>query len=257
MPYRLMGFVSIVVFIFLSSCVTTRTGGSSGQFDTKKALEAHIKLGMTYLQKNNRDGALNAFDRAKKIDSKSAEAYQGLALVHQLSGERKLAEENFKKALKNRADFSRSGIMLSYGRFLYDDGRYDEALVYFQEASEDITFPSRVTALYFVAMSSLKEGDVTRATGALEHTLNLNPKMAAAAIELAVIRFSEGDYSEAKSYLDQFSANAKQTPRSLLLGIKIEMIFGNKDKMASNVLALKNLYPYSKEYLEYKLLINN
>lgn len=245
----------IISLLGLVSCVTTRSDGK-GNIDKAKALEAHITLGMTYLQKNNRDGALNAFSRANKLDPKSAEAYQGLALVHQLNGERKLAEENFKKALRGRADFSMSGVGVSYGKFLLEDGRYDEALHFFQEASEDITFPSRANALYLIGMSALRTGDKTRAAGAFEHALNLNDKHAAASIELAEMRFAEGEFASSKKYLDQFTANTKPTARSLLLGIKIERIFGNKDNEASNALALKNMYPYSKEYLEYKTMLD-
>jgi type IV pilus assembly protein PilF len=37
-----------------------------------------------------------------------------------------------------------------------------------------------------------------------------------------------------------------------MLGIQLEKVFGNKDKEASLALILKNNFPYSKEYLEYK-----
>lgn len=95
-----------------------------------------------------------------------------------------------------------------------------------------------------------------RALAAFQHALNLNPRLAPAAIELAEYSFAERDYASAKKYLDQFvRSNNRQTPRSLWLGIRIERIFGNKDKEASYALALKNMHPYSKEYLEYKNLI--
>jgi type IV pilus assembly protein PilF len=66
------------------------------------------------------------------------------------------------------------------------------------------------------------------------------------------MHFQEREYAQAKLYLDEYSANAKHTPRSLWLGIRLERIFGNKDKEASYALSLKNLHPYSKEYLDYK-----
>lgn len=251
--YTVRAFVMLSLF-GLVGCVTT-SSDSRSNVNKEKALEAHITLGMTYLQKNNRDGALSAFSRANKLDSKSAEAHQGLALVHQLNGERQLAEVSFKKALRGRADFSMSGVKVSYGKFLLEDGRYDEALPFFQAASEDITFPSRPNALYFIGMSALQTGDKVRAAGAFEHALNLNDSLAAASIELAEIRFVEGDYAGSKKYLDQFTSHAKPTARSLLLSVKIERVFGNKDNEASNALALKNMYPYSKEYLEYKKLL--
>ncbi|HEY7884529.1 MAG TPA: type IV pilus biogenesis/stability protein PilW, partial [Cellvibrionaceae bacterium] len=52
-------------------------------------------------------------------------------------------------------------------------------------------------------------------------------------------------------------AMARPVPQVLLLGIKIERIFGNNDKEASYALMLKNLYPYSPENLEYTQMQKN
>ena len=64
--------------------------------------------------------------------------------------------------------------------------------------------------------------------------------------------FDEKDYTSAKQYFDQFAKIAKPSARSLWLGIRIERIFGNQDKEASYAVALKGMFPYSKEYLAYK-----
>lgn len=245
----------IVGLLVLSGCVTT-TDSPKTKINVQEALEANVQLGMTYLQKGDRENALRAFSKALETDSKSAEAHQGMALVHQINGETDAAEKSFKRALKGRADFSMSGVELSYGRFLYEQERFDEAKAHFEIASEDLTFKSRANALYYVGLASQKIGDEVRAAAAFQHSLNLNPRLAPAAIELAEYSFVKRDYTETKKYLDLFvRINNRQTARSLWLGIRIERIFGNKDKEASYSLALKNLYPYSKEYLEYKNLI--
>ena len=69
---------------------------------------------------------------------------------------------------------------------------------------------------------------------------------------LVELNFQKKEYAESKRFLDQYASLRNHTARSLLLGIRIERIFGNKDKEASYALLLKNRYPYSKEYLEYK-----
>ena len=70
--------------------------------------------------------------------------------------------------------------------------------------------------------------------------------------------FNEKNYAQSKRYLDQYSRLAPQnSPRSLWLGIRIERIFGNKDKEASYALALRNLYPYSNEYLKYQATLDD
>jgi type IV pilus assembly protein PilF len=74
-------------------------------------------------------------------------------------------------------------------------------------------------------------------------------------IELALMQFDERDFESSKKNLDRYLEIAAASSKSLWLGIRIERIFGNKDKEASYALALKNLHPYSQEYLEYKNLL--
>jgi type IV pilus assembly protein PilF len=244
------------VLSVVAACVST-TNVDDPKVDKKKALEAHVKLGMNYLQKGERDRAFRSFAKAEEIDPRSAEAIQGQAMVHQLNGERDVAEEKFKRSLKLRSDFSKASIQLSYARFLYENERCDEAGPLLTQVTKDFNYSGRVNALYLLGRCALLDKDIPRAKGAFEHALNLDTRAAPAALELAEILFGERDYENSKRNLDIYAANARQSARSLWLGIRIERIFGNKDKEASYALALKNLHPYSKEYLEYKRLFES
>lgn len=247
---------SLIIPIFastlaLTGCVTNVEGGAS--FDKQKATEANVKLGMAYLKKQDRENALRAFSTALELDKNSAEAHQGMALIHQQNGEFDRAEKSFQRAIKSRADFSKAGVYMSYGRYLYTRDRFDEALKYFTLASDDINYGSRFVAFYYKGLIFLKQSDTVRARAAFELALNLNSNMPEPAIELATMAFNNKDYSNAQAYLNQFiQNNQRPTARSLWLSIRIEDIFENQDKKASSALALRNLYPYSNEYLLYK-----
>lgn len=247
-------FLLLIMVMGLTACVTVKEPGRP-KVDKKEVLEANVNLGMGYLSEGQRDVALRAFTKALEIDSRSPKANQGMALIHQINGEFEMAEQRFRKALKSRSDESKSDIEYSFGRFLMERERYDEALEYFERASKDLTFSGRVNALFNLGLCAEKMGKKDRAQASYEHALNINSSFAPAAIELAHKMFEEGNYAEAKKYLDVFARNSRQSPRSLLLGIRIERIFGNEDKEASYALALKNLHPYSTEYLEYKKML--
>ncbi|WP_246434732.1 type IV pilus biogenesis/stability protein PilW [Teredinibacter haidensis] len=248
--------LSAFLALLLAGCITTMES-SKPKIDKQQALEANIKLGMTYLQQNKREGAVRSFTKALDLDSKSAEAHLGMALLHQLNGEIKESEVSFKRALSNRSriDFSRASIEFSYARLLFEQERFNESMKLFQLSSSDYAYNGRPDALMNVGLCALKLDDQVRAKAAFEHSLNLNPRIAQSNLELADMAFMERDYSNAKQYLDRFSSITRHVPRSLWLGIRIERIFGNKDKEASYALALKNLYPYSKEFLDYKRFI--
>ncbi|WP_245929370.1 type IV pilus biogenesis/stability protein PilW [Agarilytica rhodophyticola] len=246
-----------IIFLSLTACVTHSGSTGPKKVDKAKALESNIRLGMAYLQQEQRDNALRAFSKALEIDKRSAEAHQGMALIHNLNGEYDLAEKSFLKALKARSDFSRSDIQYTYARFLIDRKRYSEALPLLESATKDLSFRRRPNALFSLAQCAEKMGDRSRALAAYKHALNLNPQFAPAALEIAHKSFASGDYANAKKHLDIYSKNSRQSARSLWLGIRIERVFGNTDKEASYALALKNLHPYSREYLKYKKLIES
>jgi type IV pilus assembly protein PilF len=243
-------FGLFVVFA-ISGCVTTGNAGMGATaVDKDKALELHIKLAQGYVNNRNRESARHHLRKAFDIDKNSAEAEATLALLYQLEGEPELAEKSFLKSLKKKKDFTSA--QNNYGVFLFDLKRYSEALLQFEKAAADLDYDGRALALVNVGRTSLQLGHKVRAKAAFEHATVLDRKLPEAFIELAAMNFEDQEYAAAKKNLDKFMDIGQHTARGLLLGIRLERIFGNKDREASYLLILKNRFPYSKEYLEYK-----
>ncbi len=240
--------LGIVFSVVLSGCVSTST--STTKVDVEKAEETHVRLGLLYLQKKNRDAARKHFQKALELNKRSAGAHNGMGMLYRMDGDPKLAEEHFLKALDYDSDYSQA--RNNYGSFLFKHQRYEEAIQEFERAAADVSYDQRDLALLNVGRTALKLNNKVRARSAFEHALNLSPRMAVAMLEMADLTFKDKDYAAAKSYLSRFENTAKPTSASLWLGIQIERVFGNKDKESSYALALKNLFPYSKELLMYK-----
>lgn len=234
----------------MSACVNTVDGVEKRQIDEAKVLANQINLGMKYLGIRDREGARIHFEKALKMDKKSPEAAVGMALVNQMEGEVDLAEASFKRALSLRSEFPMGNN--NYGSFLYGQKRFDDAYQQFSLASSVVGYRSRAGALTNLGRTALKLQRPEKAQASFEQAIKLDPRQSLALIELAELHFDQQDYAASKKHLDQFDRVSNPTPRSLWLGIRIERIFGNKDKEASYALALKNLHPYSKEYLNYK-----
>lgn len=250
--YKLLQLLllAVVSVVLLAGCVSDGKGKSNRPIDKEKSLELHTKLAQGYIDRGNRESARHHLRKAAEIDRNSPEATETLARLYQLEGEPKLAEETFKKAIKNKKNFTLA--RNNYGVFLFGAKRYEEALLQFELAAEDLDYTDRASALVNVGRTALLLGKNERAKAALEHAAVLDRGMADAHIELANINFQNNDYAAAKFHLDKYQALGQVTARSLLLGIRLERIFANKDKEASYVLMLKNRFPYSREYLEYK-----
>lgn len=245
--------ISVVAVVFLAGCVSdskSKTGKAIHQVDKVKALELHIQLANGYIDKGNRESARHHLRKASDINKNSAEAIEAMARLYQLEGEPVLAEESFKKALKRKKDFTLANN--NYGVFLFGVKRYEEALAQFELAASDLDYDGRASALVNVGRTALSIGKNERAKAAFEHASILDKGIAEPHIELAAMSFQNQEYADAKKYLDRYQALGQQSARALLLGIRLERVFGNKDKEASYLLVLKNRFPYSKEYLEYK-----
>jgi type IV pilus assembly protein PilF len=217
--------------------------------DRERALETHIQLAHGYIENNNRESARHHLRRSFDIDRNSAGAMGAMAMLYQLEGEPEMAETYFKRTLRRDRNATRT--RNNYGVFLYNQERYQEAFQQFERVVADLDYDHRAQGLVNLGRAALKLGNAERAESAFKHATVLDRNLSSAFIELADLSFQNENYADAKRYLDNFTRLTQQTPRSLWLGIRIERIFGNRDREASYALALRNLYPYSKEHLEY------
>ncbi len=247
-------FLGLVLCLCLlvSSCVTST---NVRPINKDLAHDKRVDLGIKYLDIGMRDNARRQFSMALELKPKSALAYHGIARVHLANGEIEPAKMAFEKSLKAVLEKDRTTVQVSYGKYLLEHGDPERACQYFEQATQDYDYGGRVNALYLAGKCALKRGDLVRVKAAYEHVVNLNSSFVPVLIELADIYFNEGEYAKCRALLNNYEKAAEPNAQSLWLAIRLEKIFGNKDKASSYALSLKNRFPYSNEYLAYKKLL--
>ena len=150
----------LLLFTVLTGCVTT---GDVNPMRTDKgrdaARDAYIQLGIGYLQQGNTGRAKSPLKKALELDSSNADAHAALALVFQQEMESELADEHFRKALSARSDDTR--ILNNYGGFLYEQKRYPEAKVRFEQAAKDkLSADAMVVTVEYDRTTDVKKGEV-------------------------------------------------------------------------------------------------
>lgn len=244
--------VFLLVALFLTSCVTstTSTRSTPNSADPEAAFERHLQLAMQYIGSNRRDLARVHLEKAGKFKKRSAELYNGYALLYQLEQEFELAESQFKKAIAS--DSKLSSARYNYSSFLFQQSRFNDAAEQMRIVTKDLTYARRPQSFYLLGLMQLRLNEQENALQSFERALQLAPRFAPPYLETAEIYFEQQRYAMSKRLLDTFVQLARPTSKSLWLAVRLEDRFNNKDGVASEGLKLKKLFPYSKENLEYQ-----
>lgn len=238
----------------LNACVTESSDPLLNKVDKEKAVQSHVNAARVYWsQQHDNQRARKHLSKALELNPSSADARDVLALVYADEGESKLAEENFLLAIANAGTKKESAMRNNYAVFLYSRGRYDEALEQLLKATSDTTYSNRANAFVNLGRCYTKLKRSDEAEQSFERALKLDPRRAATWLDYAENKFEQAEYAKAKSALLQFQQlnDNMPNPKALWLGIRIERILGDRDKLASYELALKNMFPKSPEYKEY------
>ncbi len=239
----------VLLTVLLASCITETTNPLAKKADREKSLQTSIAATIEYIKAGKIDSAFRHANKALKIDPKSAEAHNALALLYRRTSDTKLEEKHFKLAV--RYDPKNAQVRNNYASFLYGQARYKDALYQLEKALKDPTYEKRDVVLENIGRCALKLGDLEKAESSFQRVLRFNTEAFRAHLELADLYFERGDYKEANRYLERFGHLTRHSARSLWLGIRLQRTLGNRDALASYELALRNLYPDSEEYQLY------
>lgn len=245
-----------VMVAMLAGCVTTETGGLGSKADEKKALDYSLQLARNYIRESNWEAAKRHLKNALEIDDSSAEIYEALALVFQNTGELELAQENYKKSI--RLDPKASRVRNNYAVFLFSQQKYPAAAEQLEVVVEDTLYRNRSSALANLGRCYIQLERWQDAEQVLRRAYLLDRGNPGLMFELAEVYFKLADFPKSQQFYDGYRNQVKQQlPQGLWLGIRLADKFDNRNAVSSYALALKNMYPTSKEYLEYKREFGN
>ena len=249
---KLTSLVILCVLLCITGCATTVTGNTGPQQGTTdERVEAHLALARGYLEKSDLERARGPLEAALELDPKSAEAHVLLAIVYQAQGEDdKLVEREYTVALRHAPESSQA--RNNYGTFLFARGRYEEAREQLEQAVKDPAYPRRAQAYENLGLCELRLGDTDAAELSFQRSLRLDSALARSNLELADLYFIAGNHPIAIQHYASFAQLSRQTARSLWLGVQLARILDDQDTAASYGLALRNLYPGSAEYQQYR-----
>lgn len=243
--------VSFLLLAVLAGCVTTVQSPFNRKADADKAVQSHVQLGLAYIQEGDYVTAQSRLERALQIDPKAAGAHAAMGLVYQRQGEPELAEAAFKRALSFDKGYTRGRTY--YAAFLYEQGRFAEAVRQFEIASEDTAYQDRAQIFANLGLVHARMENLDAALQAYERALSLS-RVSPPNVLLAIsqLKHMQGKSGEAWQFYSRFLTQVEQgrvahTAASLGLGVELAHAVGDRNREASLELLLRNRFPDSPE----------
>lgn len=218
----------------------------------ERLVAIHTELGATYLARNQLDVAQQELDRALELgpDDSQANHIMGLLQIRLKNDEK--AAHYLERAIAERPD--NSDARNSYGVFLCEHGRLDEADKQFREALKNPLYRSPEQANVNAGLCRLKKSDWTAAASYFRAALKTDPRQPSALVNMARVSLETGEPLSARGFIQRFFAVAGDTPESLLLAFRIERTLGAKDAQATYAVRLRGKFPDSAEARQLRTL---
>lgn len=240
----------VFIMSLLSGCVTTTTGYMAREIDPAQVVDKLNDLGIGYLRQGNYTKSKENLRRALELDPSSSVTHTTFGVLFEREGEFKLAEEHFRQAVHHDPEYSRA--RNNYGAFLFARGRYEDAIRQLSVASEDRFYPLRPQVYENMGVCYQKMGESVKSEAAFLKAIQLDFSRTRALLELAIIRYDQQDFTEAKRLYERHITVTQQSSRSLWLCIRLARTFDDLDKEASCTLVLKNIFPASEEFKQFQ-----
>lgn len=214
----------------------------------KSPADVYVQLGVGYMEMGNNTAALDNLKKAIDVDSRSSDAHAVIAVLYDRLGEGVLAERHFKKAIA--IDSANAGAQNNYGLFLCKKGKVDKAIDHFRIAYEDPLNSKKWLALSNAGGCALRNQRLDQASELFRRALKIHPRLPAALLSMAKIKYWKGSFLSARGYLQRFRAVSQHTAETLWLGIQVEHELGQQDEIASYALTLRAKFPDSEELIK-------
>lgn len=167
MLFRTM--IAVLLTVLLVGCVSSKN-------KQPKAMP-HYTLGLSFLQSDNPTLALREFLKAVENNPKDPQVHAGLARAYQYKKAFALAEQHYLKALAYSDNDPKYQNNLA--ALYISMERWDQAIEYFQKASENLLFMRSELALMGKGYAYYRKGDYPAALQAYREAETVAPRQAA------------------------------------------------------------------------------
>ncbi|WP_445117005.1 type IV pilus biogenesis/stability protein PilW [Acinetobacter sp. WZC-1] len=223
--------------------------------DPEKAAKVRTQLAAEYIRNGDLDAAKRALDQALASESRDSAANMMMGVLLQQEGSQpnmEKADGYFKRAIS--IDPQNAQARNNYGTYLYQVGRYNEAIEQLSVAGATLGYDQRFRALENLGRVYLKLGDVANAEKTFKQALQVNRDSVISMLELSEIFYLQRNIPAASQLYEQYvrlTGQKNQGAQALWTGMRIARANGDQMGMQVLVNQLRALFPGSQQYQRY------
>lgn len=233
-----------VAALLLTACASS-PDQKTEQKNAAAAANANTQLGVEYLREGNYEQSRVKLEKALEMEPDYAPAHDAIAVLYEKVGENSLAEKHYKKSLKLKPDSARAHN--NYGQFLCFQNRHKEATEQFLKSADNPFYATPEVPLANAGMCAARIPDLATASEYYRLALQKNPEFGPALMQMAIIRYEEGNYLGARGFLQRLQQSATLNPQGLWLAVRTEYALEDHQAWGGYAIILKNNFPDSDE----------
>lgn len=236
----------LVVAGLLQACVAVNPGKSRDE----QASDVNTEMGLGYLQQDNFELASEKLIKALRQNPESVKANYVYAVLQDKLGQKELAEFHYKKATE--LDPKNSEAANNFGAFLCRNGRELESEKYFLKALDNPLYKTPEYAYTNAAICLLQINQTEKGKEYLRKAVASKSDFGPAMLALSDVLYKEGDFANAKLYIDRYHLVSRPSARSLWLAIRNALELDREGEVEELAQRLESDFPASEEYQQWK-----
>jgi type IV pilus assembly protein PilF len=214
------------------------------------AADIYFQLGVRYLNLNKLEIARENLQRAIRLDSKNAQAFNALAFLDEKLGKMDEARSHYQTAISLTPEDL--GVKNNYGRFLCEAGETQKGMELLTATTTDRLNEHPWLAMTNLGRCYMQLAQYAEAQTYFEQALQLNENYAPALLEMQKVNYQQGNFSAAKVYLQRYAQISEPSAESLLIAAQIEGASGNAGMAKHYETLLLTKFPLSAEAKRFK-----
>ena len=207
--------------LLLCACATS----PGERIDAEKVAEAQANIGIDYMRKGQYDRALSSLRKALRFNDDHVNANWALGITYSRLKNPDQADQYYSRAVQLSP---RPDILNSYAVFKCQQGQTDDAVDLFQRAADNPLYAMPEDALANAGFCLVGAQRLQPAEAYFRKALQRNPTQKTALQQMALLKYTQGDYFAARAFLQRLDAAGELGDDSLLLGARIELALNER-----------------------------